>query len=121
LSAAERVSPYPIVTFENAALAERNNKLQHQQARAEAKEWLRERGLLASLPEFDPLSESADEFAQRIEQFCGIEPGSALEFNEQLKMITPKIEWISVPIRRGRIWQHFTARSTASSLNVCLK
>lgn len=44
------------------------------------------------------------QFARRLEEFCGIEPGAALEVNERQKVITPRIEWIGKPLRKGWLW-----------------
>ena len=44
----------------------------------DARNWLRERGLLARLPLYVPTHESAGHFARRLERFCGIKPGTYL-------------------------------------------
>jgi hypothetical protein len=92
LSGLEGSSPYPIVILENAELTRRSYHLQHQQERVDAKEWLRARNLLASLPSYNPAAETVSQFARRLEAFCGIEPGSMLTTHE-LGMLTIKPEW----------------------------
>jgi hypothetical protein len=98
LSALARRNPYPVVFFENAELTKRDIELQHQQHRREAREWLRARNLLATLPSYDPQTESISEFARRIERFCGIEAGSVLTMHD-VDMLTLKSEWADDQVR----------------------
>jgi hypothetical protein len=98
LSKVEGASPYPIVVFENADLTKRSFELQHEQERTDSKEWLRERGLLASLPAYDPKSETVAEFARRIEKYCGIEPGSMLTVHD-LGVLTIRRDWSEGQLR----------------------
>jgi hypothetical protein len=100
LSSIERASPHPIVVIANADLTKRNIELQHERDRADAKQWLRERGLFDSLPEYDPKSETVPEFAKRMERFCGIKPGSVLTLHE-LGVLTFKPEWAETQLRGG--------------------
>ncbi|HEX8193280.1 MAG TPA: hypothetical protein VF552_10310 [Allosphingosinicella sp.] len=49
-----------------------------------ARAWLRERGLLETLPVYEPQREALAGFARRLEAFCGIAPGAALRVESGL-------------------------------------
>jgi hypothetical protein len=101
----ERAAPYPIVTFLSDKTAKRDRELSDDRHREESREWFRQRGLIDRLPIYDPEKEEPMQFARRLEEFCGIKPGSVFEMNEQLQVITPKLEWIGKSLRNGWVWQ----------------
>jgi hypothetical protein len=105
LKAIERAAPFPIVTFVDPDVSRRSWELTAEHYKAESREWLRQQGLLDRLPLYDPDLESPMQFARRLEEFCGIQPGSVFEMNEQLNVITPKTDWIAQSVRKGRVWQ----------------
>src|SRR4051812_9006051 len=74
----ERREPYPIVIFEREQLTRRYVKIQNNVGREESRRWLQRRGMLSSLPEFDPSSENLDQFARRMENYCGFQAGVVL-------------------------------------------
>jgi hypothetical protein len=100
LSTVQRARPYPVVIFENGDLTRRNYKLQSEQARVDAREWLQRKGLLSTLPSYDPNSETILQFAKRMEQFCGIERGSMLTMHPS-GILTIKTEWAEQRLKRS--------------------
>jgi hypothetical protein len=107
----ERSPPFAIVTFTTADVSARASTLSAERYRAESREWLRQRGLLDRLPQFDPDEEDPMQFARRLEEFCGIELGAVFEMNEQLRMITPKMDWIGQPLCKGWLWRRLHGAS----------
>ena len=97
--------PFPIVTFVNPEVLARACELQEVEGRKRSRAWHEHRDMLSSLPTFDPAREKPLEFAHRLEAFCGIKPGTAFEFHEELSILTPKIGWIDQPLRRGWLWR----------------
>ena len=79
LSASERRKPYPIVLFETESITRRYQRFQNALARQESREWLRDHGKLAGIPEFNPNAESLDQFARKLEGFCGFQLGVVLK------------------------------------------
>jgi hypothetical protein len=98
-------APFPIVTFVSEMTAKRDRELSDIRYREESLEWFRQRGLIDRLPVFDPEKEDAMQFARRLEEFCGIEPGTVFEMNEHLQVITPRTEWIGESLRKGGLWR----------------
>jgi hypothetical protein len=98
-------APFPIVTFVSETTAKRDWELSDIRYREDSLEWFRQRGLLDRLPVFDPEKEDAMQFARRLEEFCGIEPGTVFEWNERLRVITPRGEWIGESLRKGWLWR----------------
>ena len=99
LATVERASPYPVVLFEDETVGARSSVLQRQEERAVAREWLNQRGRLADLPSYDPNRESLSTYAQRLEAFCGIEPGTILTVHD-LGVLTFKQEWIEAGLHQ---------------------
>lgn len=60
------------------------------QLRADAREALRQQGLLESLPIYDPAREGLDAFARRIERFSGLEAGSMLRVQDGRLLLVPR-------------------------------
>jgi hypothetical protein len=105
LQSIEGTPPFPIVTFLSRDVLDRSSLMSRERHRRESREWLRQRGLLDRLPLFYPNKEQPMQFARRLEEFCGIEPGAVFEMNEQLNIITPKRDWIGQTLRRGWLWR----------------
>ena len=102
-------APFPIVSFQDEHVRTREFELSRADAKNKARDWLNKRGMLAELPTFDTSRESPLGFARRIETFCGIKPGDALEINEQLGIVTPRMEWVGRPLQRGWLWRKLNA------------
>jgi hypothetical protein len=100
----ERARPFPIVTFVSMDVCYRASQLLSARHKDEARAWLRQHGLLDRLPTAEK-GEDPIQFARRLETFCGMKQGSALEFNEQLNKVTLKMHWIGQPLRKGWIWR----------------
>lgn len=89
------VHPFYILTLENdvqqLAFYDFSERVSRPKRKAEAREWLRSKGLLERLPKFDP-EKGVKDFAAAIEVACGLEVGSALlpDGNTQLT-IRPEI------------------------------
>lgn len=60
------------------------------EGRAQARAWLAERGRLADLPDFAE-NESAISIVEKVERFCSIEPGTALELHDRFISLKPEI------------------------------
>ena len=82
LGEVQRSTLSPIVFFESPELSRRHHELEREAGRQEARAWLRERGLIDSLPVYNPKTEGLAEYARRIEAFCRIEPGTMLMMHE---------------------------------------
>lgn len=75
------VHPFYILTIENEVQQAAYYRLLRVEdrpvERKEAQEWLRSRGLLDSIPKFDP-KQGVGEFAEALETACGLRRGTAL-------------------------------------------
>ena len=95
----QRTAPYPIVLFEEDAISSRDMELQRLAEKAAATTWLRERGMLDTLPSYDPAVESAGQFAEHVELFCGFQAGSILMVHDSgILIINPG--WVEESLRR---------------------
>jgi len=105
LDTLRRAPPFPIVTFTADIAAIRDAEITASRYREESREWLRQRGLLDRLPNFDPAKEAHLQFARRLEAFCGVRPGAAFEINEQFQFVTMRSDWVGKPLRKGWLWR----------------
>ncbi len=64
--------------------------------KAQAVSWLKAHGKFEGLPVFEP-SDDASKFAQKVEKFCGIRPGEAIELISPT-MFTFRREFMKFPI-----------------------
>lgn len=75
------VHPFYLLTIadqeQQAAFYDFSQREDRPRQKADAMEWLRQKGLLDRLPRFDP-NERLEQFAERLENACGIDRGKAL-------------------------------------------
>lgn len=95
LGALRATAPFPIVTFESLAAAERDLALTNDAERVASRAWLEQQGMLERLPVFDRANDTPIAFARRLEQFCGIQPGDALMLHGLTGVITLNPDWIT--------------------------
>lgn len=105
--------PTAIVIFADEELSTRSRELARERAQIAARERLAKQGKLDHLPAFDPQRDDLSKFARRVESFCGFEPGSVLEVNADLGIVTYKMSDIQQAIQSGG----FTIPSSDPSQN----
>lgn len=90
-------------------------RLWHATQKAElelARSWLEDRGMLASLPLFDPAREDLATYVRALEAYCGVSPGTALEVKAERRL---RVLWQRAASSEDQFWTLMHA-ITASNL-----